>query len=113
MSLTDTACRNAKCPEGRAFVRLADAGGLYLEVTQPGPKSPKGSKRWRWKYRVGGKEKLLALGLYPDVPLASGMLTPSDGGISQLVKGHGNFGTKQRPCFWRALTPARPGATPS
>ncbi|WP_411850707.1 Arm DNA-binding domain-containing protein [Stenotrophomonas sp. LGBM10] len=29
-----------------------------------------GAKSWRWKHRVAGKEKLLALGLYPDVSLA-------------------------------------------
>jgi integrase len=70
MPLTDTECRNAKCPEGRALVRLADTGGLYLEVIQPGPKSPGGSKLWRWKYRHAGKEKRLALGRYPEVSLA-------------------------------------------
>lgn len=32
--------------------------------------NPTGSKLWRWKYRVGGKEKLMALGAYPDVSLA-------------------------------------------
>jgi len=30
MPLTDTACRNAKCPGDRAFRRMSDAGGLYL-----------------------------------------------------------------------------------
>ena len=30
---------------------------------------PSGSKRWRLKYRIGGREKLLSLGLYPDVSL--------------------------------------------
>ena len=68
--LTDTECKNAKCPEGRAFVRLADAGGLYLEVKRPGAKTPAGSKLWRWKYRHGGKEKLLAIGPYPAVSVA-------------------------------------------
>ena len=61
--LTDPACRNATCPEGKARHRLPDAGGLYLEV------SPTGSKRWFAKYRFGGKEKRLALGSYPEVPL--------------------------------------------
>jgi integrase len=65
MPLTDTACRNARCPEGRGHVRLADSGGLYLEVTAGG------SKLWRWKYRHAGKEKRLAFGAYPEVPLAS------------------------------------------
>lgn len=31
---------------------------------------PNGSKYWRFKYRFHGEEKLLALGVYPDVPLA-------------------------------------------
>lgn len=61
--LTDPACKNATCPPEKARVRLADAGGLYLEVT------PTGSKRWFVKYRFGGKEKRLALGTYPGVTL--------------------------------------------
>lgn len=65
MSLTDTACRNAKCLQGRAYQRFTDAGGLYLEVSQSG------AKLWRWKYRYAGKEKRLALGRYPEVSLAS------------------------------------------
>jgi Arm DNA-binding domain len=32
--------------------------------------NPNGSKYWRFKYRYGGKEKLLALGVYPDLSLA-------------------------------------------
>ncbi|MFM2059406.1 MAG: hypothetical protein RLY71_3791 [Pseudomonadota bacterium] len=61
--LTDPACRNAACPAEKPRVRLADAGGLYLEV------APSGSKRWFVKYRFGGKEKRLALGSYPEVSL--------------------------------------------
>lgn len=61
--LTDTACRNATCPPEKPRKRLADVGGLYIEV------SPNGSKRWFAKYRFGGKEKRLALGSYPDVTL--------------------------------------------
>lgn len=88
MPLTDVQCRNAKCPEGRAFVRLADSGGLYLEVRPPGPRTPAGSKVWRWKYRVAGKEKLLALGTYPAVPLASRTdAAGADGGGSRKVMG--------------------------
>ncbi|NCG55044.1 tyrosine-type recombinase/integrase [Serratia fonticola] len=45
--------------------KLADGGGLYLEV------STSGSRYWRLKYRFGGKEKRLAFGVYPDVSLAS------------------------------------------
>ncbi|HUG21218.1 tyrosine-type recombinase/integrase [Piscinibacter sp.] len=63
MPLTDTACRSAKCPEGKPRARFADSLGLYLEVL------PAGGKYWRLKYRFGGKEKRLGLGVYPAVPL--------------------------------------------
>ena len=69
MPLTDTACRNAKCPADRPRIRLADMGGLYLEVVPPGARNVSGSKLWRWKYRFDGKEKRLALGHYPAVSL--------------------------------------------
>ncbi|SFM28341.1 protein of unknown function [Ectothiorhodospira mobilis] len=61
MPLTDTAIRNAK-PADKARKQF-DGGGLYLEV------APSGGKWWRLKYRYGGKEKRLSLGVYPDVPL--------------------------------------------
>ena len=60
--LTDTAIRKAKSA-GKPL-RLFDSGGLYLEV------SPAGGKLWRLKYRFNGKEKRLALGIYPDTSLA-------------------------------------------
>ena len=43
--------------------KLADGGGLYLLV------QPAGARYWRFKYRYGGKEKTLALGVYPEVSL--------------------------------------------
>jgi integrase len=61
MALTDTAIRNAK-PAAKAS-RLFDGGGLYLEV------APSGGKWWRLKYRIGGKEKRISLGTYPDTTL--------------------------------------------
>lgn len=66
--LTDTECKNATCPPGKARARLACSGGLYLEV------SPAGSKRWFWKYRRNGKEGRMALGSYPDVSLKEARL---------------------------------------
>ncbi len=62
MPLTAPTIKNAK-PERKAY-KLADGGGMFLLV------NPNGSKYWRLKYRFGGKEKLLALGVYPDVTLA-------------------------------------------
>jgi integrase len=62
MPLTDTAVRNAK-PADKAQ-KLFDGGGLFLLIT------PTGQRYWRLKYRFGSKEKLLALGVYPDVSLA-------------------------------------------
>ena len=61
MNLSDTAIRSAK-PRSKDY-KLFDGGGLYLLVTS------NGGTRWRLKYRHDGKEKLLALGVYPDVSL--------------------------------------------
>ncbi|MGE4305277.1 MAG: tyrosine-type recombinase/integrase [Novosphingobium sp.] len=62
MALTDTAIRNAK-PREKPY-KLGDSGGLFLLV------QPSGGKLWRLKYRIHGKEKKVALGVYPDVGLA-------------------------------------------
>lgn len=59
MPLTDLEIRNAS-PRDKQY-KLTDGAGLYLLV------KPNGSKYWRLKYRVLGKEKTLALGVYPDV----------------------------------------------
>ncbi len=59
--LTDAIIRNTK-PKDKPF-KLTDGGGLYLLVNSTG------SRLWRLKYRVGGLEKKLALGAYPEVSL--------------------------------------------
>lgn len=61
MPLTDTGVRQAK-PADKTY-KVSDEKGLYLEVT------PIGGKRWRLKYRFGGKEKRISLGTYPDTKL--------------------------------------------
>lgn len=63
MPLSDVRCRNAR--PGEKLQKLSDAGGLQLWVT------PTGSRLWRFAYRFGGKQKLLALGAYPIVSLAA------------------------------------------
>ena len=61
MPLTDTTIRNAK-PRVKPY-KLFDEKGLFLLVT------PTGGKWWRLKYKFYSKEKLLSLGVYPDVSL--------------------------------------------
>jgi len=59
--LTSTKAEAAR-PVERIY-RLSDGGGMYLEVR------PDGAKYWRVAYRYGGKQKLLALGVFPAVSL--------------------------------------------
>ena len=61
MPLSDVKIRNAKVKEKP--YKVTDGDGLYLYVTE------KGSKLWRFRYRFDGKEKLLALGSYPEISL--------------------------------------------
>ncbi len=61
MKLSDVGIRKAK-PRTKTY-KMADGGGLFLQV------QPNGSKYWRLFYRFEGKQKLLALGVYPDVSL--------------------------------------------
>ena len=70
MPLTEIQIRKAK-PTDKP-VKLSDGKGLYLLLT------PTGSKLWRWKYRVDGKEKLMTLGAYPDMPLAQARMRHED-----------------------------------
>jgi len=78
MPLTDTAARQAKSKE--KDYKLADEKGLFLFV------KTNGSKYWRLKYRYLGAEKLLALGVYPDVKLA-GARRKADEARQQLRDG--------------------------
>src|SRR5574343_2089075 len=61
MKLTDAKLRTLTTPAKPQ--KVADGSGLYLELT------PAGGRYWRMKYRHGGKEKRLALGVYPAVGL--------------------------------------------
>src|ERR1700730_10522744 len=62
MPLTDTAVRNAKRRERPQ--KRSDGGGLHLLV------NPDGARYWRMAYRYRGRQKTLALGVYPIVSLA-------------------------------------------
>jgi len=60
--LSDAKIRTAK-PDAKPY-KLSDGGGLFLML------QPSGSKLWRWKYRLSGKENLFAIGSYPEISLA-------------------------------------------
>ncbi|MGD0274707.1 MAG: integrase arm-type DNA-binding domain-containing protein [Syntrophales bacterium] len=62
MPLNNLRVRTAK-PKEKPY-KLSDFDSLYLLVTE------KGHKWWRFRYRFGGKEKVLALGTYPEISLA-------------------------------------------
>lgn len=59
MSLTDFKIRSLKPP-----CQASDGGGLYIEAM------PGGSKVWRLRYRLGGKQEKVTLGTYPAFTLA-------------------------------------------
>ena len=61
-TLSDAKARNAKA-RPKPY-KISDGDGLFLLIT------PSGSKYWRMRYFFAGKEKLLALGVYPEVTLA-------------------------------------------
>ncbi|MEA5098329.1 MAG: tyrosine-type recombinase/integrase [Burkholderiaceae bacterium] len=62
MKLTATECKNAK-PKEKPY-KLADGGGMFLLV------QTNGARYWRMKYRYANKEKVLALGVYPEISLS-------------------------------------------
>ncbi len=60
--LSASECKNATS-EGKAIRKLHDGGGLYLWVYADG------GKFWRLRYRLGGREKSLSFGSYPQISL--------------------------------------------
>jgi len=62
MALSDAKVKAATVPEGKSQIKLSDGGGLYILVSRT-------SKYWRLNYRFAGKQKTLALGVYPRVSL--------------------------------------------
>jgi len=66
MALTEVKARNAKPAEKP--IKLTDGSGMHLLI------QPSGSKYWRLQYRFAGKQKMLALGVYPEISLAAARL---------------------------------------
>jgi len=67
MPLTDLTIRNLK-PAAKPY-KVSDGGGLSIEVAPKSIRNDKGSKLWRWRYQLNGKEQMLSLGKYPFVSL--------------------------------------------
>ena len=76
MSLTDTKIRSTK-PTDKP-VKLTDGRGLYLEIRLSG------SKLWRYRYRIAGRENVYAIGEYPEITLAEARTQRDD--ARKLVK---------------------------
>lgn len=76
--LTDTEIRKAKPLKSGKPQKMADGGGLYIEIR------PSGSKLWRYRYRIDGKENIFALGEYPEISLEKAR--EAHKGARQLVK---------------------------
>jgi hypothetical protein len=76
MALTDAKIRDAK--PAATPIKLTDGSGLYLEVRKTG------AKLWRYRYRVGGKENLFAVGQYPAIGLAKARAARAE--ARELVK---------------------------
>lgn len=98
--LTDTKCRTAK-PKDKPY-KLTDEKGLYLEV------KPNGGKAWRYRFELGGKESVFALGDYVSAPSAE---TPEeakarrDGGRLTLAEARDER-TKARGLVKQGINPA-------
>ena len=78
MALTDIKVKTAK-PKDKPY-KLADGGGMYLLI------NTNGSKYWRMKYRFAGKEKMLSIGVYPDVTLADAREKRSEAETPSLLE---------------------------
>ena len=61
MKLNDKRCKTAETKDKP--YKIADGQGMYLDIR------PNGAKYWRLRYRLHGKQKLLALGVYPEISL--------------------------------------------
>ncbi|MEE9454164.1 MAG: Arm DNA-binding domain-containing protein [Paracoccaceae bacterium] len=86
MTLSDVKIRNMK-PKSKTY-KVADFDGLYIAV------NPGGSKLWRFKYRLDGKEKLLSIGTYPAISLAQARQA-RDAARAEVAAGSDPSETKQ------------------
>ena len=90
MPLTDARCRSAQ--PGPRLKKLTDGGGLQLWL------QPTGGRLWRLAYRFDGKQKLLALGVYPEVDPRK-----SDRGLSLVCREKDGPDDGQTDALWRGF----------
>ena len=76
--------------------KISDGGGLYLLV------APNGGQYWRYNYRFNGKQKTLALGIYPDVPLNKARARHQ---AARFLLASGVDPSLQRRALWRRPNP--------
>jgi hypothetical protein len=93
--LTETAIKRTK--PGTQLMKLTDGRGLYLHV------APTGGKLWRYAYRFNGKQKLMALGAYPDVSLTEARIPL----LIQGVRSSNHGRTCDRRDGWVGIPPER------
>jgi len=98
--LTDLECRNAK-PREKPY-KLSDERGLFLLV------NPNGSKWWRLRYAWQGKDQLLSLGVYPEVPLAGRKLAATERapGKPERIKGARELRDEARELLAAGVNPS-------
>jgi integrase len=97
MPLTDIEIRKAK--HGPKTIKLSDGGGLQLWL------EPDGGKRWRLAYRFGGKQKGVALGVYPTLGL-KGAREARDSARRLLAEGRDPSEAKKSDRLARAVSSA-------
>jgi integrase len=87
MPLTEAKVKSLK-PKAKPY-KVSDYDSLFVLVT------PKGSKLWKFKFRVDGKEKSLSFGKYPAVTLKRARLL-RDEARTQIAEGHDPAEAKQK-----------------
>ena len=96
MPLSDIQVRNLK-PRDKTY-KVSDFEDLFVLM------KANGSKLWQFKYRVYGKERLLSIGIYPDVSLAQARKAKEEArarlGPFRTVMGEGS-GPIAAPCTFR------------
>ena len=97
MALNATQVKQAK--PGEKPYKLWDGGGLFLLINR------NGSKYWRYEYRSGGKEKVFALGVYPEVSLKQAR-EKHQSARAELAKGNDSGETRKLEKLTRHLAAA-------